>query len=278
MLADVKLPNTITEIQEAAFLGCYSIKNTQFLTGLDNLVTIGKQAFAYLGAESITIPANVETIGVRAFSNCWLLENLTILDFDMSKVVSSKIKKIGEYAFAECEFLENVIFPMENETSGKVSTEIGKYAFSHCYNLSELNLPLNVTLVDDYAFEYCGSSTTDWANNNIGRYEGVQYYTTADNIKDTQPGNLTQVVLYTPTIEKYCQPTVAYVDMDKCSKVKSDDLPVTVIIADDASGTIKMHTQIMTGLETLNLTQNTNTTFGKGVFQYCINLDEVSSK
>lgn len=275
MLADVKLPDTITEIQEAAFFGCSSIRNTQFLTELANLVTIGKEAFSYIGAQSVTIPANVETIGMRAFAKSYV-KNLTITDFDMSKVVSAKIKKIGEAAFQECKFLENVYFPTENETSGKVSIEIGKYAFSKCYTLKEINLPLNVTLVNDYAFEYCGSSTTDWANNKVGRYKGRRYYTTANNISPTQTGNLTQVVLYTLDIEKYCQPTVVYVDMSKCSLTKSDDMPVAVIIADNVSGQIAMHIQIMTGIETLNLTQNTNTIFGKGVFQNCINLKEVS--
>lgn len=277
-LKNIKLPNTITDIEEAAFFSCLSIVDTGFLSGLENLVTIGRQAFAGIGAATVTVPTNVEKIDYRAFAQCSNLESVSVRDFDLDKIVGTKIKLIGRYAFTECGSLETVYLPRDNENSSKVTIEIDEYAFYKCIRLQDIYFPLNLTKIGDYAFKDCSNSTTDWANRKIGKYTGRQWYTNADNIRKTNPGgNFTSEILWTEDIEAYYQPTSAYIDMTQCVDKKDDINNIKVIVYDPTGQyTTKMHIQEVTGLKTVDLSKNERVTLGIGVFENCKNLEKAS--
>lgn len=66
-LSRVKLPSGVTALPEGAFRECAA------LTGLNlspKLTSVGAEAFASSGLQSITIPAGVTSLGDRAFADC----------------------------------------------------------------------------------------------------------------------------------------------------------------------------------------------------------------
>ena len=67
-LASIKIPNTVTSIEGAAFYGCSSLTN-------------------------VTIPESVTSIGNSAFESCSSLANVTI---------PRSVTSIGNYAFYLC--------------------------------------------------------------------------------------------------------------------------------------------------------------------------------
>lgn len=75
-LKSVDLPSSVTTIQEFSFYGCNGIKNMIFAEGLK---VIEQQAFSY--SENLTtveLPASLDSLGLRAFSPCTSLSEITI--------------------------------------------------------------------------------------------------------------------------------------------------------------------------------------------------------
>jgi uncharacterized repeat protein (TIGR02543 family) len=91
-LAEITLPETISEIGEGAFYNCFSLTE-------------------------INIPALVEMIEYRTFENCTSLEQVYFSDI-------YNLTSIGSFAFADCPNLENLFIP-------DTVTFIGEYAFSN---------------------------------------------------------------------------------------------------------------------------------------------------
>ena len=80
-LGEVKLPSGITVIESNAFNSCISLDNTDFIKDLDKLTEIGSYSFAQSGISTATIPGNVETVGLYAFTDCDNLTKVTFEDF-----------------------------------------------------------------------------------------------------------------------------------------------------------------------------------------------------
>ncbi|MGN0639050.1 MAG: leucine-rich repeat protein [Huintestinicola sp.] len=87
----------------------------------------------------ISLPANTETIGARAFSGNRKLLKISI---------PSTLRVIGDYAFEGCENVEEFAIPAE-------VTSIGTGAFSDCKALKAFSLPEAVTVIPDYCFNKC---------------------------------------------------------------------------------------------------------------------------
>lgn len=109
---------TATNISSRAFNMCYNLEN--FFA--PNVQTIGEDAFASTALRSVEFSV-AETINVRAFQYCSLLESVSL------PVVSL----IKSSVFAGCNMLSDVYLP-------NVET-IKSSAFNSCYMLSEINLP-----------------------------------------------------------------------------------------------------------------------------------------
>lgn len=87
-LKSITLPNTVTEIGEAAFDKCINLTTVKFS---ENLVTIGPRAFR--GCKSLTnvvLPEGLITIGDNAFDSCSAMTSV---------VIPSTVTKIGNFAF-----------------------------------------------------------------------------------------------------------------------------------------------------------------------------------
>ena len=90
-LANVYLPEGVTEIGDEAFMYCYYLTD---ITLPSSVTTIGDGAFgACFSLGSVTLPAGVTSIGDEAFTSCQSLGNLTLL--------SSTPPSVGEDAFSD---------------------------------------------------------------------------------------------------------------------------------------------------------------------------------
>lgn len=80
-LTSVSFPSTVKRIGDSAFLWCGKLTGISIPSGV---TYIGESAFTYSGLKNVTIPANVNTIGRWAFSNCTSLKSVTILSSSVS--------------------------------------------------------------------------------------------------------------------------------------------------------------------------------------------------
>lgn len=135
-------------------IGC---KNTKFSTTI--ISSIGEEAFAGCGIETLEIPKNITSINEYAFTESQNLKSVsipnscTIGDFafsDCPALESVNISKgtIGSNAFADCTNLTNV-------TMGDGITKIERQAFCWCKNITTITIPASVTSIGDNAFFGC---------------------------------------------------------------------------------------------------------------------------
>ena len=132
------LGENVRIIRSYAFEGAQNLKTVVLNNGLEK---IESYSFRYSSLESITIPSNVDTLGINAFERC---EDLVTVNFGNN----SKIKTIRNNTFLNCTSLENIAIP-----SGV--TSIGDNAFKGCTSLETITIPASVTSIGKNAFEGC---------------------------------------------------------------------------------------------------------------------------
>ncbi len=103
--------------------------------GVDYKVTaIGAGAFdGYYSIKSVTINANLESIGASAFFNT----NIPGI------ILPASLKSIGDNAFSYCYKINAMVVPEGVET-------IGRYVFSGCSSMTRLELPSTLTSIGEY--------------------------------------------------------------------------------------------------------------------------------
>jgi len=172
-LSEAILPGSLINIDAYAFSNC-GIKTLELKEGVNNVTTIGTNAFCYCYAlESVVIPDSVRAVGSGAFEGCYSLRELTIkggvreiyanafVGLNLRKVEIEKgVGVIGESAFAYCNYLEEV-----NVGGG---TQIGSSAFSGCGALRSLVIGDGEADVGAYAFANCSSLETAYIGKNVG--------------------------------------------------------------------------------------------------------------
>ena len=130
-MESVTIPNSVTSIAPAAFMGCEKLQRVKLpilLTSIEDSV------FAECSAlTSIEIPTSVRTIGKMAFYNCQSLSSV---------VIPNSVTTIGEYAFWRCMSLTSVEIPNS-------VTSLQKGAFGSCYKLTSVKLPSAITSISD---------------------------------------------------------------------------------------------------------------------------------
>ncbi|MDE6792283.1 MAG: leucine-rich repeat domain-containing protein, partial [Muribaculaceae bacterium] len=182
LLAEIKLPSSITKIGESAFSNCSLLQLdelpesvTEIGSGAfsgspritisrlpDALKTIGYDAFAHCGIRQIIGGPALEYISSEAFMGCSLLEVV-----DLSETA---LTGISDYTFSGCHALEEIILPETVRTIGGYAfngtalrdidfaanvNEIGYGAFADCRRLVSANLPKSVTNVSENTFANC---------------------------------------------------------------------------------------------------------------------------
>jgi hypothetical protein len=171
-LMTVKLPITITRIEDYAFAGCRGLKRAD-LQG--NVTAIGNYAFAGCrNLETVNFNEGLETIGNYAFSTN---SNMDFLGCDIKTFnAPSTLKSVGSYAFCYCRSLtdvdlnsglERIADRAFQECTSLPSIVIPEgikvieyQAFSNCSQLQSISLPSSLETIGVNAFSYCKSLTT----------------------------------------------------------------------------------------------------------------------
>lgn len=145
-----------------------TIPDTVTHDGITYVVTaVGDHAFQlYEITGTLNIPANVKTIGYRAFEGIKItslafasdskLETISKYAFNgCSEIkgtieIPSCVKLIDDTAFNLCGGFESLVFK-----DSTLDLEIGSSAFSNCKSLKTLAIPNRVTSISDSAFKGC---------------------------------------------------------------------------------------------------------------------------
>ncbi len=142
-ITDIIIPDTL-DGQAVNGLGgrCFYNKDITSIQLPSTLESIGTLALAANKFSSITIPANVTTIGGQAFAGYYYTyySPLTKVDFESG----SKLTEIGDYAFTKCKYLTTVNLPDGIET-------ISSYAFNDC-GLTSIYFPNSIKTIGEESF------------------------------------------------------------------------------------------------------------------------------
>ena len=194
----VEIPNTVTEIEEYAFMGCSKLKGTLTVPG--SIKKISEHAFERCTSEiPLVLEEGIESIEASAFSNSHFIGNLTIPNsvtqirweafFNCEKFNGKlnlgKVEYIATGAFANCSgFTGDLVIPEElsnigpkvfqNCTGfdgklyvGQKGISIDIYAFLNCIKIKEI--VGKISSLSEGAFANCISLI------NTGDYEGKGY-------------------------------------------------------------------------------------------------------
>ncbi len=166
------LPKGLETLGENVFAGCTGILEVKLASGnthfalYDNIIydyNMTKVVFCPSGrTEKVVIPNNVTEIGDYAFYMC---DELKEYEFPTT------LKRIGVKAFAQCYHLNNFVIPdsvielghdafetcndLSSITIGTGLQTIPEYAFADCYSLTSVTIPGNVKKIDSHAFYGC---------------------------------------------------------------------------------------------------------------------------
>lgn len=163
-LKSVKIPQTVTKIDDFAFSDCSTL--TEIVLP-DNLKQIGEYAFN--GCYRITemdIPDGVTVIERAAFGECSSLKTVTMPE---------QLTKIGERAFSQCVSLTAPELPNSLE-------QICAYAFYNCHKLNKIVIPQSVKKVEKFGLHNvgdtkicceCTADQVEWENSWTDDYEQV---------------------------------------------------------------------------------------------------------
>ncbi len=176
-LASVELPENLEFLGYGVFQNCTALTS---ITLPDSLKAIGVHTFRNSGLKSLTIPLNVEKIGVYSltstisdYTTSYLVDSCP--DLEEVKIESSKLEVITAYSFSNCPKLKSIEIPSSVTTIAQYSfynsgietieipltvTSIGNNAFANCKNLNSITLPSMLETIDENTFAGCSSLTS----------------------------------------------------------------------------------------------------------------------
>ena len=166
---NVIIPNSVTSIEEEAFLYCKDITSVYVS---NNVSTIGIRAFGGCSnLQTISIPNKVVSIGDYAFALCSKLESITL---------PNSVISVGTYAFRNCSRLTSI-------TLGEGLMTIGNFVFENCIKLTSIYVPcgqlerFKVMLSNDNRIKYLPSFNINLATEN-GQVIASPHQTRCDSI------------------------------------------------------------------------------------------------
>ena len=157
-VTSVTIPSSITSIGAHAFEKC---RLGGAVTLPEGLTAIGDFAFSGSGMASLTLPESLRTIGGAAFEKSHL-KTLTIPGgvtsigngaFSNSHLTSIQLPdgaQLGAMLFYQCYELTDVTLPAD-------LTVIGDSMFENCTKLAHVTIPSGVTRIEREAFTMCGA-------------------------------------------------------------------------------------------------------------------------
>ena len=194
------LNETITEITKDAFSECTEL---DYIYLSDNITAFGDKCFYNCNSiKKIHIPDNLTGYGSQTFNGCHNLNEFVSYN---KKYVSDDnrcyIKNSTLYFFAEGDIKENSQYIIPNTV--KI---INACAFINCTKLYEINLPITLTTIGDYAFAGCSNMylTNNTIHNNITKI-GKYAFKDCINIKRVSIPNNTSFYFISTGTFKGCK-------------------------------------------------------------------------
>ena len=228
-LTRINIPNSVTNIGNEAFECCSSLTKINIPNSVTN---IGKRAFLLCSSlTKINIPNSVTNIGDEAFSGCSSLTKINI---------PNSVTNIGYNAFYDCRSLTNINIP-------NGVTNIGGYAFSDCRSLTNINIPDGVTNIRDNAFSDCRSLTNINIPNGVTNIGDYAFYDCESLTNMNIPNSVT---------------TIGEGAFSNCHSFTSINIPNSVTTIG------KYAFCCCHSLTSINI-PNSVTTIEKGAFQHC---------
>ena len=162
-VTSMTIPEGVTSIGSSAFENCglMAYGGLGAVTLPEGLTTIGSSAFSGSYMDSLTLPESLRTIGGAAFEKSHL-KTLTIPGgvtsigngaFKSSHLTSIQLPdgaQLGAMLFYQCYELTDVTLPAD-------LTVIGDSMFENCTKLTHVTIPSGVTRIEREAFAMCGA-------------------------------------------------------------------------------------------------------------------------
>lgn len=154
----VKIPDSVTQINEKAFYFCMTIVEVEFGSGV---LEVGDEAFeGCFALTKVSLNQGLKSIGEMAFGNTPSLVDVSLPDslefmgegaFVLSGIkeltIPGSVKTIEEQVFSTCSNLERIVLEDGVES-------IKHNAFEDCGNLVSVEIPASVTEIESLAFLY----------------------------------------------------------------------------------------------------------------------------
>ena len=207
-LSSINLPAGITSIAKSVFSGCYCLTSIDLPSGL---ASIGESAFSGCSRlTSITLPSGLTTLESNAFGGCSNLTSITI---------PSSVNSIGSSMFSGCTKLSSIVVDSDNTICCSIDGVLFNkdqtilYTYPAAKAGDEYIIPNTVTSIESYAFSSCQYLETINIPNQI-TYLNDGVFSSSNIVSIILPSNLTSIGKYVFT---------------KCSKLKTIDLPDGII-------------------------------------------------
>ncbi len=138
-LSFVKLPNSVTDIQDEGFLSCTALEKVELPNGLTRISDNMLRECSSL--KEIVIPESVTSLGDYALMDCTSLKEI---------VIPEGVTSLGLYALMGCTSLTTASLP---STIPVVNTGI----FKDCSSLTKVNIAKGIGGMNGNVFENCSS-------------------------------------------------------------------------------------------------------------------------
>ncbi len=253
-LAEIVIPEGVTEIGDYAFRGCTGLEKITLPT---TLKTLGVQAFAGCpGFTQVELPDGMTEIAANAFKDC---ANLTSIK------LPSTVKSIGVNAFLNCTGLTEIVIP-------EGVTAIGDYAFKGCTNLATITLPTPLPSIGVQAFAGCPGFTqmelpegmTAIAANAFKDYDNLTAIKLPSTVKSIGANAFLNCTGLTEIVIPEGVETIAASAFKGCSQLREVTLPTTL-------KTIGANAFEGCAIKTLTLPAGV-TSIGDSAFAQCVSL------
>lgn len=299
----VTLPDTVTELTDAAFDECTELKTVSLTPKLkkigylafgnckkleqielqDGLEEIGMYAFQFSGLTSVTVPDTVKKVGKGAFEYCEKLSDFSVSGDDtlIGEDVLTHTAWYDEMSDGAV-YIGNSLYKYKGEAPSVAevregTTQLCAGAFYRQDKMTEVVLPDSVSVIGNRAFNYCYAlKKVNFPKNlkTIAKYafqycESLEIFALPDSLRTMGEG----VFSYCDSLTKFTLPKsikkVSTSLLFSCKKLKTVKLHsgVTAINPDAFAGCQK--------LKTITIPKKT-TVIGSGAFANCTSIQKIN--
>ncbi len=128
---------------------------------------VAAEGFKNSAITKVVIPANIKTLGAKAFSGSALLKEVYFY---------KGITDVGDFAFENCVALTKIDLPESVKT-------LGAGAFKSCSGIEKVILPYSTTSLGDACFIYCSSLKKVTVRKNVDHIGANAFFGCSEEIK-----------------------------------------------------------------------------------------------